>query len=375
MIKPSYDLSTLKTNHQIILFVRDKILEPMNLRIRLYPSFVKQANRCKNRDELIVLVHKLTKKAANLAREIGITKKVISPKRLDETEATLPKPATEPFSKVENTESTTITRERESIPITSTIIVQKNGYPKKEEKNNLEPSLSVWNHIQAYLKYPDEKKDDLGFFKRLENYSKRALVIINVIDTYQVFCVGEAWRKANEITGVNIRSQTTIGDLLNDLAGDGFLELEILETNRKIETSLYSIKGYKEKFPERYNIKKLRHSNDTTKKQLSKKMDIQEIEEKSTKISMAQKKGYAKAREIEQEELEKTATLRRTQREAEAEPQPKKLFTKPFSETETQDQLMINLISKMKPEQVQHDIKSNPRFKAEYDRLKGEGLL
>lgn len=363
MIKPSYDLSTLKTNHEIILFVRDQILEPMNLRIRLYPSFVKQTKN-KNREELLILVKKIILKAKELSQELE--------------KPTLPKPATEPFSKVEKIKSTKNTRERELL---NTSTNTRREIIRPEICTSL--SLSVWPMIQEKLNNPDTVKDP-SFFNRLRNYSKRALFIIHVLDTFQVLTSYEAWRKAQEITGISIRSRSTVGDLLKDLYTDGFLELEIIERKTNpVPAKVYSIIEYRENYPEKYaratarhrdNIKRLEnHTSNNSHEQKNER--INDIEVKATESMLAQKRGYAKAREIEQEELEKTATLRRTQREAEAEPQPKKLFTKPFSETETQDQLMVNRINKMKPEQVQNDIKTNPRFKAEYDRLKGEGLL
>ena len=352
MIKPSYNLSTLKTNHEIILFVRDKILEPMNLRIRLYPSFVRQANRCKNRDELIVLVHKLTKKASNLAREIGITKKVISPKRLDEKE--------------EKTKVDSSPRERDLLPPSTPICIKGNT-----DLNKL--GLSVWEQLHRYT--PDVSDPEQT--SRLAYYSKYQDIIKDVIDRFQIITISDGVAKNHEV-GLKSVSFRVFSRLLNDLYTDGFLELEIISCGLRRPAYVFSTaRCSKERF-NRYT-KRFReseqHKNGMTKKGVRQNMLHEQKVNKVLDHNEAVRKGTIELQEQQEKQFIEGSAKRRAHREAEAEPQPKKLFTKPFSETETQDQLMINLISKMKPEQVQHDIKSNPRFKAEYDRLKGEGLL
>jgi len=66
---------------------------------------------------------------------------------------------------------------------------------------------------------------------------------------------------------------------------------------------MYFVAGLDVQKPERFKRAMSRHS-DVRENNTSKNLDVQEIERKSTAIALAQKRGYAKAREIEQKKLE-----------------------------------------------------------------------
>ena len=67
----------------VSLFVRDQILEPMNLKKELYPEFLRKAKQCEEKDDLVALVKKTFLKAKEPSQEIAqekiLPKDVIEP--------------------------------------------------------------------------------------------------------------------------------------------------------------------------------------------------------------------------------------------------------------------------------------------------------
>lgn len=298
-LEENFNLTGL-TDHEIILFVRDTLLKDLELIKRFYPGFVAKSKNCQSRDELIDLVKETYHK----------TKALTDTQFLDQFEKNgrTKVPVEENITSVATGEKSTTTNnlERESFDNNNSSTLQKNGYENNE-------SLSVWERIQYFLKNPQKKKDDPLFCKRLQTYTKRALFIIQVIDTYGVFSVGEAWRKAQEAQILNMKSMSTVGDLLNDLAIDEFLDMQIIERPKRIDTHLYCICGYKERFPKKYEIKTNRHKIGHPKNQTSKKLDTIKAESKTRSIAMSE--GFAEARK--ERKHKETEVLEATKRKHE----------------------------------------------------------
>ena len=396
MIKPSYDLSTLKTNHGIILFVRDQILEPMNLRIRLYPSFVKQANKCETRDELIVLVHKITKKAANLARElaketqketqdievtcphceiitemssdattlmcpkclkdilnpnltekqIGVTKKVVSPKRLHEQEKTL----------VDSSP-----RERDISP-------DGTDGNLKGNTDLTKLGLSVWEQLHRYT--PDVADPEKT--SRLAYYSKYQDIIKEVIDRFQVITASDGVTKNHE-AGLKPVSFKVLSRLLNDLYTDGFLELESIKCGSRNLAYVFSTpRCSKERF-NRYT-KRFRDSeqqkNGVTKKGTRQNMSHEQKVNTVLTHNEAVRKGTIELKEKEEKQFIEYSKNRREKQQGKDKDKETKLRYDP-----TQDEGFIKIVKEMKPSTLKHDLEYNPMFKKHYDILKKAGVV
>lgn len=82
-IKNRTDLLWNKLLLFVSLFVRDQILEPMNLKKELYPEFLRKAKQCEEKDDLVALVKKTFLKAKEPSQEIAqekiLPKDVIEP--------------------------------------------------------------------------------------------------------------------------------------------------------------------------------------------------------------------------------------------------------------------------------------------------------
>ena len=297
MIKPSYDLAG-KTDHEIILLVRDQILEPMKLRIRLYPSFVKQSHKCKNREELLVLVKKIILKAKELSQELD--------------KPTLEKHTTQPFSKVEKFVSTKNTREREGIPITSTIISSKKVNPQKKSNDT---SLSVWEKLQEYK----ANFSDPDSAVKLAYYVKHQEIIRKVIDPHRIFCVNRATKLAQE-EGIRQSSSSVVSCLLERLHIDGYLKLESIPCGRRHLAQVYFTDKCTTEQYERYTTKLKKQeeqANRLTKNVNPQKKSNDEIVNKIIAHNEAVRKGTIEQRAEQEKEFIEYSKTRREQREQE----------------------------------------------------------
>ena len=346
----------------------------MNLRIRLYPSFVKQANKCENRDELIVLVHKLTKKSAKLARELsqepakesiplktnngtrnglpgtfnkedGLTKKVTRPKRLDETEKSL----------VDSP-----SRERDLSPSSTTSHLKGNTDLDKL-------GLSVWEQLHRYT--PDIT--DPEQISRLAYYSKYQNIIKDVIDRFQILTASDGVTKNNE-AGLKPVSYKVLSRLLNDLYTDEFLELEIIKCGLRCPAYVFSTaRCSKERF-NRYT-KRFReseaHRSGLTKKATRPKESHEQKVNKVLAHNEAVKKGTIELKEQEEKEFVEYSKKRR------AESQPKKEVTQTKIYDPCKDESFIKLVKETPDKRLQFDLKNNPMFKKHYDMLLEGGKI
>jgi len=297
----------------IFIDVRNE-LSSLQQHKKYYPEFVKRSKTIQNRDELLFLADEIIQKARKENLETLNRAKQLALEAVEGEEIFL-SPAEEISSdKTKNKVDSLDNRESVSLDNSSTSMYKNTRVenytrdtPPIAKKNNV---LSVWKKIQELLSDINLKEMDEAFFTRLKNYTKRALFIMKVIDTYQVFCVNEAWRKAKEL-GLRIQSNRTVGDLLKDLYLDGFLEMEILPRRNNLEPKLYSVAGYKEAYPEKYERAKNRFAFMTTRvgyyssKKLHEAGDsTEEIKEKMKKVWKAQKEASKELREEEQKILE-----------------------------------------------------------------------
>lgn len=212
------------TDDQLCVLFRDSIKD-IDFRKQIYPRFLKDFEKVPGRDAKLLVMREYLLKI----KDVQKSGRPIS------TEST-----------VDNNNTHT------HLDNNNNNIVGFSGRPKNWI------GVSVWEKIQEYISHP-EKVEDPAFFNRLRIYTKRALFIIHVIDIYQVITPSESFRKAQEVKGINIRSKSTTGDILKDLYTDGLLDLEIIERQNTIDTKVYSVKGYQEIYPEKYQRATERH--------------------------------------------------------------------------------------------------------------------
>ncbi len=378
---PGIDLKTA-TKEEIILFVRDT-LKPIEIRKILYPGFLNATKDIQDKEELAQLVKETFLKARALEQKEKLEEKKVSisaeKEEATENNSNKKKKKLTNNSPMEEKINSSLsgdsgknsfhsTRERESFHSTSSSV------SKSIRIKNYTNPLSVWEKIQYYLQNPTEL-EDLAVLRRLELYSKRALFIIHVIDVYQVLTVYEAHRKAQEVIGLKMSSRKTVGDFLKDLYFDNFLDLEVLPRKNNIEPKLYSVKGFQEKYPAKYERARNRHATrieiytyNNSYEQNNIRIDLDKDKLESIKntaklTSLAQKEGYAEARKEERERedkerIEKQKEVVKESLQVSKDPSPGDSF----------NVLLYNSVQELSKEELERSKKSKP-FREAYNKM------